>query len=422
MGVDVHRARSFSLATRGRRLLAIVFLIVAPVAYADPPRFLIGSVRVEGLHFASSAIVVSESRIVNGRSYSEPELRDALARIQRLPFVMRADFSLRRGSVRDEYVLVVTIEEMKPLFVDYGVLSESIGGWTRGLFTNSDVYRHTEEYPNLGARLFVGPRTMILMLASTHGEDHFVLDPVYGVSVTQYDLFGTRASASAAVRYRESSFDVHGYPGLEGREGMRFGDHLLWDFSVAAPIAGNQAIRAEAHREYRLTVTGNDSSSRLTQVHYDVASLVWIYNSTNDFLFPTRGTYGEVRGLTQSDVRPALEDPSTDTFGIASSWKKSVAAQVTHYYPLTGEQALVFGGDASKQLQSPSLVRARAGYTALHPITVPRLGSTALHAEVFVERVMPASQTNLTAGVAIRNSWGILHFDFRYLNIGGHSP
>ena len=223
-----------------------LLLLVAPRLIADETRFVIESMRVEGLRFASERIVIAESKIVFGRAYSEAELRDALSRIQRLPFVIRADFALRRGSKRDRYVLAVTIEETKPLFFDYGALFESIGGWPRGLFTNSDVYRHNEEYPNLGARLFLGSRGVLLVHADSHGDNNFVLDPVYGLSFTQYDLFGTRASATAAVRYRENSLFVNG--DIQGRRGLRFGDHLLWDVSAAVPLSGNQALRAEWHR------------------------------------------------------------------------------------------------------------------------------------------------------------------------------
>ena len=46
----------------------------------------------------------------------------------------------------------------------------------------------------------------------------------------------------------------------------------------------------------RLSLTGPSRGERLTQIHLDAAELVWIYNSTNDLLFPTAGTYGEIRG------------------------------------------------------------------------------------------------------------------------------
>ncbi|MGZ4810596.1 MAG: hypothetical protein ACXV7D_14825 [Thermoanaerobaculia bacterium] len=405
------------------QLTAVLLWIAALPVCADDLRFTIESVRVDGLRFASERIVIAESRIVSGRAYSEPELRDALSRIQRLPFVIHADFALRRGSERDRYVLAVTIEEMKPLFLDYGALFESIGGWPRGLFTNSDVYRHNEEYPNLGGRLFLGSRSVLLLSADMHGDDNFVLVPVYGISFTQYDLFGTRASVTASVRYRENSFDLNGFPDIDGRRGLRFGDHLLWDVGAAVPLSGNQALRAEWHHRTDLTLTGPSRNQRLTQIREDAAALLWIYNSTNDLLFPTAGTYGEIRGEAQ--VRPTFFTvPGTDDDSrVNTHWVvQDFSAQFARYLPITATQSVVLGAGAIHGVGSYSVYRVRGGYSATRPITLRGIGGSAIHFESAIEQLMPAAQTNVMAGVALRTGWGILHFDFRYENIGGHSP
>jgi hypothetical protein len=403
-------------------LAAVLVLVAAGSAMAGEPLFTIEDLRVEGLRFASPRIIVAESNIVFGRAYSEVELRDSLARIQRLPFVVHADFALRRGSERNRYVLVVTVEETKPLVVDYGSLFEAIGGWPRGLFhENSGVYRHNEEYPDFGVRLFPGSRSMLLLTADAHGDDDFIVRPVFGISWTQYDLFGTRASASISARYREESLSLNGLGLVVGREGLRFRDHLLFDASVAVPLSGNQALRAEWYRANAVVVTGPDEANRLGETHYDRPALLWIYNSQNDLLFPTRGAYGEIRAETQSGVRPVYAPGTRNTIE-ERYWNQDLAVQVAKFYPLTAVQSIVVSGDALATSRGSQLVRVRGGYTATRLLTVHGAGTTTLHFEAMAERVMPYSETNLSTGLAIRTSWGVAHIDFHYLNWRGHSP
>jgi outer membrane protein assembly factor BamA len=64
----------------------------------------------------SPEVVVAESRLREGADYSEADLRDAAARLTRLPFLLSAEFSLEKGSERGRYVLVVTINETRTFF------------------------------------------------------------------------------------------------------------------------------------------------------------------------------------------------------------------------------------------------------------------------------------------------------------------
>lgn len=72
--------------------------------------FLIEKIVVEGVGHGSEKIVAAETLLRLGSSYTEPQLREALQRVERLPFVVQADFSLRRGSERGRFELV-TIPE-----------------------------------------------------------------------------------------------------------------------------------------------------------------------------------------------------------------------------------------------------------------------------------------------------------------------
>jgi len=71
-------------------LAVLVAVTLAPLARADEPRFLIESFSVSGTGYVSPRILIAESRLDEGREYSEAELAAAMGRIERLPFVLFA--------------------------------------------------------------------------------------------------------------------------------------------------------------------------------------------------------------------------------------------------------------------------------------------------------------------------------------------
>src|SRR5207253_1347510 len=101
-----------------RNLVVLAALLCAATSRAadDVPRFLIERIDVRNLRHASPEIVIAESRLKEGVAYDERELAAASDRINRLPFILEAAFSLEKGSVRDSYVLAITVSETKPFF------------------------------------------------------------------------------------------------------------------------------------------------------------------------------------------------------------------------------------------------------------------------------------------------------------------
>src|SRR4051794_36154153 len=101
------------------RFLPLLLLLSAPLRAEEPVRFFVERIDVRNLRHAGREVIVSEARLHEGGAYSEAELREANDRIERLPFVLDAQFSLEKGSRRDAYVLVISVEETKPFF--YGI-------------------------------------------------------------------------------------------------------------------------------------------------------------------------------------------------------------------------------------------------------------------------------------------------------------
>src|SRR5258708_33215239 len=143
------------------RVLLLLFLIV-PAHAEEPARFLIERIDVRHLVHASPDVIKSESHLREGQAYSENDLRAANNRVRRLPFVLDAAFSLERGSVRDSYVLVITVNEARPLFYLFDAVPFARGGDPYVTSNGDDAL--------LGVRWFAGRSGGIQVASTVHGD------------------------------------------------------------------------------------------------------------------------------------------------------------------------------------------------------------------------------------------------------------
>ncbi len=81
-------------------LLALLFFwpSPSPARKGDPPpRFPIDAISIEDARWISGEILLSVSLLEERGAYTEAELRDAVYRIVRLPFILDADYALEEG-------------------------------------------------------------------------------------------------------------------------------------------------------------------------------------------------------------------------------------------------------------------------------------------------------------------------------------
>ena len=140
----------FSLALAGASMLACAFPAAAqeepPPEAVEPSaeiaRFLIETITVETDRKASVGIIESETLLKEGETYTEDDLRQAVARVHRLPFVLGADFSLRKGSERGAYELVIQTYTVRWFFYDRRVQISrfdeafALGGLLGGIYAD----------------------------------------------------------------------------------------------------------------------------------------------------------------------------------------------------------------------------------------------------------------------------------------------
>ncbi len=260
-----------------RIVIALLAVLLAGVLRGQPaeeprPRFLVDSIRVTGLRYASERVIVAETRLQPGRAYTEAELHAGAARAARLPFVVRIDLRLERGESRGAYQLLIDVVEAKPLFLG--------GTWRTGGDADDDL-----ESATVGGRTFVG-RSGVLHAAVSAGSGGAA-----EAGYTQYDLFGTGAFAAAMLEYRrdvttgESDISPDAFI-----DSLDASDHITLRLVAGVPIRGNHALRASWTREpavQRGSDLFGDDPFELT--HISTAELSYIYDSTDDPLFPMSG-------------------------------------------------------------------------------------------------------------------------------------
>jgi len=394
-----------------RMLVLGALALHARAALAELPRFTIESIRIEGTRFTSPHILVAESRLVEGQSYAEADLRHAIGRINRLPFVLHTDFHLEKGSARGKYVLVVSIVEAKPVFVSFQSLQEAMAT-VRIISVTFDpdtqtvstelapmIARHNEETSTIGARWFVGGNG-VAIASVDRGPD-----TRYSAGYTQYDVLGTRASINVLAQVRE----VAALP-AEFAGDPAIGDRLALQISAALPVFDNQAIRATWYRQSDPYLIGGAAR----YLHDDRAELSWIYDTTNDQLFPTSGVVAKM-GL-ESKKLYVFDGTRFD-----GRWNRDAGASAAKYWEVTPLQTLALHGSAhSVSDRAYREYQIGGGYSASLWDRERTIRHGDLRVELEAERNFlhygdATSYATARAGLAFRNAWGVVRLDFRYL-------
>ena len=309
-----------------RLILALLTAMLAATALAadDPaPQFFIERIDVRNTRHATPAIIVAETRLRENQTYSEASLREASYRVARLPFVLRAEYSLEKGSRRDAYVFVITVFETKPFFFDVDLTGSYGEDW--------DGSTHLNGYSDLvlGGRLFAGTRGVfhaavgsVRPIDNGHGDDLRTVQ----VGYTQYDLFGSRAFATFDLSY--------GYSGTSGSQPSPSLSML-----VGIPITGNQTLTAGVQRS-SWEVTGRTifGGEKMTfEGHANSGTLNWSYNTTNSPFFPTRG---EMLSISGGYTRTRDDGTSIALNGVRESTAKTAIVDAAKFWELSERNSI----------------------------------------------------------------------------------
>lgn len=417
---------------RTRALLCFLLLMPAGLAPAlaqdgdADPQFLIERIVVEGIQRDSArAIVASETRLREGQPYSEPALREAIYRVKRLPFVLDAEFSLRKGSERGAYELVITVEPTRPVFFlaqTDGYVLKPEDRFGRGAI-------QTYSYGSIGARQFLGAKG--LLFASIDKREHSA--PSYQLGYTHYNPLGPGSYAT-----------VGGY-WLRGDEGALDRRSSNLSLELGVPMAANQSLRGSlswGQDDYDFDVDAPFGSSEQDADVWSGA-LEWIHDTRDDPLFPSQGDrLTASAGYSQTDVRSRFQaqifQGEIETFEARFHQEDLyTAADAFRYFRLTGRQSASLGALAFYQttqttggFDRPDRRRRNwdAAATAGHSVNLwgyektDRIGDLRFESQLTVgyghssSAGFSGSQTaaRLSTGLVFRNAWGVMRATLSY--------
>lgn len=287
-----------------RTLLGAILLFATAAAFAQT------DVVIERIDVTTTrarpAIIVSETRLVAGRSYSAAQLDQAIYRVRRLPFVAGAEYTLEPGSTPDKRVMRIRVID-EPMF-HYNLDIQTLA--IRGGYATTTA--------GLGLRFFPGPSgSLDLSLGGIgftsgggNGNGHF---GDVAVQYTQYGLFGTSAYAGVGLVTR-----------INPRK--RMVDPL---FLAGIPLTQTQTLRTT----YSKTGDDHDNSSLL--------AAEWMYETTDDPIFTRRGLDVVAGPQRQTFHFVADFNPGTpfafhiDDRGTATGF----SAAIEKYWPLAKQSA-----------------------------------------------------------------------------------
>ncbi len=453
------------MRTRSILSLALLVLAALPIAAQEEPppetaRFLIETITVEGPKEAAANIVKAETLLRSGESYTERDLRLAVYRIHRLPFVLDATFALRKGSRRGAYELVISVQPAHWFFFDH---------WIRAF---------TFEHPlDLGDETFHGDRTSVSiggvvgarLFVGRSGELFGAFDSRDGLQLgfTQYDLLHRGILASAGVS-RELCCVTEVLPlALDPTfSSWTFDSSLKLSLGMSIPLGGRQSFQvslsdrrgeAGSHRGVL-----EDTPDRVRQLfgqsgdlEYQRAEGKWVYDTSDDPFLPTSGisvSAGvEAARFSSEDLREIPSEPPFEIQRVAPFHSEQVVAALSGIWhlPITSRQTVsfmgkVFGGPSrleNLRLRSGTVdqtsVNSYGGSVGIqHSVTLRHSRSKdnfvdvrwETGAEIGVEKTSPdygpspLKRFSAHTGLVFRNPWGRVRATLTYLDLGEIVP
>lgn len=451
-----------------RALLGAILLMAALAVRAqeEPPRFLLERITVAGAREAAGRIVEAETLLRPGESYTEAELGQAVARVHRLPFVLDAEFSLRKGSTRGAYELLIEIAETRRFFFEHTVglyaldqplhIDQSIG--------SGDSW--SAQLPGLiGYRQFIG-RSGVVFAA---------LDTEEGLQAgfSRYDLFGRGIVASV------------GYSGLLPKfccsaEVLPYGldpTFVSWSWrgstdrisaEIGVPLNSTDALRLgwsrrDGEGSSRQEILGFFRQSDFlvdpvpgSDLTLDRAELKWVRDTSDDPVVPSRGTTlsgglewtsfktGPLVG-TRIEDGELIQEPLP---GQRSEQVAAVASAARHWsitprqtvsglgrlsfgqarlrnLPTAGEESLdvdldVLGGSLGlRHIVRVRQSRGQGGFGDTYLESRIEVGFESTSPDLQLSRAPnPLQRLEASVGLVFRSAWGRLRVMLTYLDVG----
>ena len=259
-----------------RRVLTALTLASIALCAFGQETFVIERIEVRNAQRVSTRVLIAETTLREGKEYSEEDVGAAVARLNRLPFLLSADFALEKGTENGRRVLVINVTETKRL--SFLVDARGLLGDASHRTIDYDFDRPGGSNDAAAVHWFAGDSGMFhFAMAVRRGRQSFMARyTAWELGYTRYNLFGTGAFATINIRTPVDSVNegrytpqiVAGIP-LTARQTLTVGSYDTSFVRETVHIFGNDLHTLRAER---------------------VVSLAWTYDTTDQPFAPARGT------------------------------------------------------------------------------------------------------------------------------------
>ena len=416
------------------------------MGFQGAPTLYIESIVVENLSHVSEKLILTRARLREGTAYAEAELAEAIGRIRQLPFIRNARLSIKKGSRRNAYQLVVWVEESRIYLLN----SE-----TRYLKIPHRK-QSSQDQGFIGIRHFLGSHALAYASWTPDRMPTQDSNPNYNflsAGYSHFNLLGKGLVFNGEFTWREAG--ALGENDGVSNFAFRYRPKHELNLELGVPLKRNQWLRTiwSAEKERRdLEFFRTERSplleglgSRYTKDHLS-GILQWEHNSSNDSWEPTKGWQLRLGiGLARTKAVEIVELPiGIDTF---REWRtRDFFGAGAYYHPIGRRQALQLSGSAfferiHENFQDDPFVELRRrefdlslGYRAslVPPAAGGRWGNLVLGLEVgagyFQNDLTDLRSTGFEthnierdryaeAYLAYRGSWMLLRLSFRYRHL-----
>jgi len=253
----------------------LISLVLLCFMVNQPASFYLETIEIEGAGLIGRGIILSRAQLREGEPYTERELRAAGNAIRQLGFVRDARFSLRKGSARGRFVLVIEIEA-NSLFFAEGTFDWHAYPSTGDVIANDST--------SIGARLFIGAAGMLYTYIVPRGTgDDFHL------GYSHFNLFGQGISLNLEHTYREPDVEPNPLRHIRHETG------LYLNSSISVPLQRNHRLELShiyvEDRVFFRVRPRPDTWYAIDQKRIDrFTSLAHLYRTTDDPVFPETGS------------------------------------------------------------------------------------------------------------------------------------
>ncbi len=263
--------------------ILVAFMVLTGSVLAQNEALIIETISVENAARFKASIIVSESLLMAGDSYTEVQLRDAIRRVNRLPFILGAEFTLHQNAASSGYELVISVRENQAYFVG-----------AEELFEEGDTFKRVIDLPNSDSGLIGLNEDNQAYFAGYQVRlgDHGVLwgagDPLDSGRVflrhSQYNLLDRDIRLEAS--FQLEPIEKNDRSEVEGE--LQAETYAL---NLRVPLVGNHSLNLESslvqREENRLLAFDGRDTQRDRETKS--IAIAWIFNTLDDEVLTNSG-------------------------------------------------------------------------------------------------------------------------------------